>query len=136
MRWECPVCKRTFNSRNQQHSCEIRSLEEHLHGKNKSVIELVHQILQTLSGFNNITVQPVKHAIIVSGRSSFMALKTRKDYVEIELVLDESIDQFPVYKIISYTSKKFAHFIRIDSPEDFDDSIKLLMQQAFLANIR
>jgi len=72
----------------------------------------------TYEGVNLISVN---NAILFQAKSNFLAGRPKKSYLDIEFLLPEKVEGFPVHKIVQATKAKFAHFVRLDSPEEVDE---------------
>ncbi|MBE0648189.1 MAG: hypothetical protein IH596_10425 [Bacteroidales bacterium] len=88
-------------------------------------------ILENVKSFSDVQVSSVKNAILVSSVSTFLALKVKKDRVEIEFVLTEVREGFPVNKVVRVSKNRVAHFVAVGSPEEVDDHLLGLITQAY-----
>lgn len=124
MPWICPNCGRQFKNTNQDHSCAITPMEYHLIHKNPNVVELYHDLSAYIMSLGNeIRMVSVKNAILFATMSSFIALKPKKEWLEIEFNLERKMDIFPIHKILQITKSKHCHFMRIDSKEHIDQNL-------------
>ena len=135
MPWICASCNRLFSAENKQHSCIVTDLQSHFINKPSNLQLVFQKIITNLEIFGSVDISPVKNAIIISARSTFMAIKPRKKYLEIEFVLNEERDEFPVYKTVRYTKLKFAHFVRVENPVEIDQGFLDTIHQAYLENV-
>jgi hypothetical protein len=108
--------------------------DHHFAGKPEKIRE-IFDLIQSIAEFRNVQTSFVKHAIIISARSSFLALKPKKQYMEVEIVLNEELSGFPVYKIVKASKNKYAHFVKIEEPEEVDGIFKNLLVKAWKENI-
>jgi hypothetical protein len=121
--WTCPKCGRSFRVRNQPHSCKVTDADHHFRSKSPVIREIYDRILSTLRESGPVRVSFVKNAIIIAARSTFLAIKPRKSYVEVEFILDREIAGFPIYKTFRVSKFKVAHFLRIESPAEVDETV-------------
>jgi hypothetical protein len=131
MSWICPECNRTFRHPNQSHSCKTFPLEKHFLNRPAGLRTAWDKIYKTVTGFGKVQVSILENAIIVGGKSTFMAFKTRKEYAELEILLDEEFSEFPVYKTFRVSKSRVAHFIRIQSAEEVDKQLRLWLKRAY-----
>jgi hypothetical protein len=54
--------------------------------------------------------------------------------MDIEIVLNEEVNEFPVYKTIRASKNKYAHFIKVEEPEEVNLSLKKLVIKAWKEN--
>jgi len=94
------------------------------------VIDTFEKIKNEVLLFEDVRLNSVKNAILFRVKSTFLAIKPKKDFLDIEFVLDEKIDEFPIYKTVQASKFKWAHFIRIESPEEVDEQLILWFRQA------
>jgi Domain of unknown function (DUF5655) len=134
MSWICPKCNRTFRSKNQDHSCLILGPDYHFSGKPDKIKKIFDNVLSAIEEQGEVQISYVKHAIIISAKSSFLAFKPKKHLMDIEIVLSEEVNEFPVYKTVRASKNKFAHFIKVEEPEEVDLSLKKLVIKAWKEN--
>jgi hypothetical protein len=49
MSWICPNCEREFRGKNQFHSCEISTIEQHISDKQEFIVEIFHTLLDLVT---------------------------------------------------------------------------------------
>lgn len=81
--------------------------------------------------FENVKINSVKNAILFSAKSHFLAVKPKKKILDIEFVLDEPVEGFPVHKTVQASKYKWAHFVRLESAEEVDDQLKNWIERAY-----
>ncbi len=134
MPWTCPKCNRIFRSRNQEHSCLVFGPDHHFSDKPEKIKKIFDLILSAIEDYSKVQISFLNHAIIISGKSSFLALKPKKQYMDVEIVLNEELNEFPIYKTVRASRNKFAHFIKIEEPEEVDSNIKKLVFSSWKEN--
>jgi hypothetical protein len=110
--WNCPNCNRPFKHRNQAHSCVTRDPEDILFGKDIIVRATYEKLLEEVRKFGKIHVSPTRNAIMLKGRSTFVAVKPKREVIDIEFLLAEERDEPPVNKIVQVSKRRYAHFVR------------------------
>lgn len=131
MPWICPNCNRRFKNPNQPHSCIVNSIDDHFIKKNIIVREIYNKIEKEILKFGNIKINPTKYAIIVSSKSTFLAIKPRKTMLDIEFLLDKAVEGHPVYKIFKVSKNRFAHFIHLEYIQQVDKNLILLLKKSY-----
>jgi len=129
--WECTTCHRSFKNKNQYHSCMVKPIEEHFRGKQPELEKIVLKILDEVQSFGEVQVSSVKNAILVAVESTFLALKVKKDRVDIEFVLNEVKDEFPMYKVVRVSKNRVAHFVTVGNIEEVDDQLLGLIRESY-----
>ncbi|MEZ5148780.1 MAG: DUF5655 domain-containing protein [Bacteroidales bacterium] len=121
--WTCPDCGRTFRNTNQDHSCVVIDLELHYVNKDQNVKDTFEKIKDIAMSLGNVKINSVKNAILFQAKSQFLAVKPKKNILDTEFVLDEPVEGFPIHKTVQATKTKWAHFVRLESPEEVDEQL-------------
>ena len=134
MSWICPKCSRSFKVLNQSHSCEVTSLDYHFSEKGPVIRSIYEKIIRVVEVCGPVNISFVKNAIIIAAKSTFLAIKPKKTYVDLEFLLNEEILDFPIHKTFRVSKNKVAHFIKIETPEEIDGSVTSWLQRAYRIN--
>jgi predicted transport protein len=129
--WKCPNCGRSFRNTNQDHSCIITDLETHFVNKQQNVIDAYAVIKSEAMKLDGVKINSVKNAILFQAKSNFLAVKPKKTHLDIEFVLNERIEEFPIYKTFQATKSKIAHFVRLKSSDEVDEQLISWLKMAF-----
>jgi len=132
MSWICPECGKLFRNRNQWHSCFTLNLEDHLRNKPETIRNVVLDLISEVELFGPIELNPVKSVIQVKAGATFLSIKPKKDFVELEFQLGEEIDQFPIHKTVRISRNRVLHFMYIQSGEDINDQLKMWLKDSYL----
>ena len=100
MAWTCPDCGKSFRNKNQWHSCYTLKLEDHIRNKPKVIQDIVHTLIMKLQDFGSIELNPVKSVIQVKAGATFLSIKPKKDFVELEFQLGEAVEEFPIHRFV------------------------------------
>lgn len=131
MSWICPKCKRKFKNIHQSHSCVNKSLEEHFLKKETRVRTTYYALERKLKSVVDFRIHPVINAIMFATDTTFLAIKPKKSWIDLEFVLDYEVNEFPIHKTVKISKTRFAHFIRIQEPKDIDDQLTDWIVYAF-----
>ena len=118
MTWICPNCKKEFRNKNQAHSCAKVDLKDHLKNKSPQVIATFDKLMRELDKFGEINLNPVKTSVQVKAGATFLSIKPKKEYTEIEFQLGEEVDRLPIYKNIRISKNRVLHFAILKSPKE------------------
>ena len=129
--WTCSTCGRSFLKTNQDHSCLLVNLESHFYTKQQHVIDTFEKIKNVVLLFDDVRINSVKGAILFRAKSTFLAVKPKKSFLDIEFVLDEKIEEFPIHKSVQASKSKWAHFVRLESPEEVDEQLLSWIREAY-----
>jgi hypothetical protein len=130
--WVCPNCSRRFRNANQNHTCHLISKDDlfikrpaHL----KSLYEKIIDVVQRFGNFREETVMP--DVIFFKTKSTFMAVKVKKDHLDIEFFLDHLENIPPVSKYLQTSKHRVAHVVPIDNEEDIDPQLMRWMKHSY-----
>jgi hypothetical protein len=104
--------------RNQSHSCVRIDAEEHLVDTSPGVRAIYRKLTKRVLAFGNVHLSPARGAILVKGTGTFLALKVRKAWLDIEFLLEEPVEEYPVYKRVRASKHRIAHFVRLEHPHE------------------
>jgi len=101
----------------------VTDLESHFENKGTNVIQTFEKILSEVSAYDGVRINSVKNAILFTAKSNFLAVKPKKAWLDIEFVLGEKTEGFPIYKTMQASKSKWAHFVRLESPDEVDGQL-------------
>ena len=131
MSWECPVCNRSFKNPNQSHSCIVTGIDDHFKNKEIIVREIFDKLKSQIEKFGNVNFNPTKHAIIVSSKSTFLAIKPRKNILDLEFLLDYAAEGYPVYRVFKVSKNRIAHFVHIEIKQQLNKYLISLLKKSY-----
>ena len=130
--WTCATCGRSFKNINQQHTCKLISKDD-LFAKRpahlKKLYQQVKAVVKTFGDFREETVPP--DVIFFKSKSTFMAVKVKKDHLDIEFFLDHLTDAPPVSKYLQTSKHRVAHIVPIDEGKDISSQLKKWMKASY-----
>lgn len=128
--WICPFCKRKFSSANQSHSCATYPLEHHFEKRPGWYREAFDNITRHLIHKETVSVTSLKNTILFADRCTFLAFKPKAGHIDLEFVLSEEHNLFPIHKTIRISKNRVAHFVAIDSADQIDQHMIGLINAA------
>lgn len=131
MTWTCSNCKKEFRNKNQVHSCARVKLEDHLKNKSPQVIAIFDKLIREMNKFGEITLNPVKTSVQMRSGATFLSIKPKKDYLEIEFQLGEEVDKLPVYKNIRISKNRVLHFAILKSPQEVNTQLISWLKKSY-----
>lgn len=134
--WTCPKCKRTFIKDNQSHSCNDKSLADHLKGKSEAVIALYDHFVRELSAIADVQIRATKSAIALSADVRLGHIhRLGKDYVDIVLYFNKAYDDNLCFHKIANVpgSDQHNHYFRMCSTDDLNEEVLSYMKKAVKA---
>ncbi len=130
--WICPKCKKSFRNPDQWHSCAILSIDDHLFDKPSQIVDTVATLLDVVTSFDGVVINPVKSSIQVKCGATFLSFKVKDDHVFMEFQLGRQVDEFPIEKVTPISSKRAIHTMRIDHPQDIDQQVREWLWESYL----
>jgi predicted transport protein len=109
----------------------VTDVESHFRNKSLQVAETFEKLKIILLSFPGTKIHPLKNAIVVSAVKNFVGIKPKKKYLDIEFILDYREEGFPVHKVVQVSGARFAHFVRLGSPDDVDNQLINWVKHAY-----
>lgn len=131
--WTCPTCNRQFRNSNQAHTCELVDKETFFQNRPPHFKKLylhIRKYVGTLGEFREEAVKP--DVIFFKTKSTFLALKIKKAWIDIEFFLDHLEDIPPVKKYLQTSKRRVAHIVSIDGEEDIDQQLLQWISSSYL----
>ncbi|MBA3899267.1 MAG: hypothetical protein H0X62_03505, partial [Bacteroidetes bacterium] len=118
---------------NKSHQCEVVAVESIFENKQSHLFEIYQELLKKMKVIGNFKVTTSAKAITIytENRKGFMCLQPKNKFIDLWFYLDKSIEEFPVFKIVKSSSKKFAHFVRLEEKADVDNFLIGLLQESY-----
>ena len=129
--WTCPKCQRFFRNANQYHSCDTGSLEDHFITKPTYLKEIYTQLIEILEGIGPTQLQVIKSAIYLKKRSTFVAIKARKDHLMIEFSLNKEMNHSKIEKTMRMSDHRVVHIIHLTHQDEIDQQLIKWLEQAY-----
>jgi Domain of unknown function (DUF5655) len=130
--WTCPNCGRSFKNANQNHTCRLISKDDLFKKRPvqlRSLYKKIFEIVRQFGDFREETVPP--DVIFFKTRSTFLAVKVKKDHLDIEFFLDHIEDAPPVSKYLQTSKNRVAHIVPIDSGKDINRQLIAWMKHSY-----
>ena len=119
--WTCSNCGRSFKNVNQQHGCRLIQKEQLFEKRPavfKDIFKKIVSIIKPLGEFREEIVPP--DVIYFKIISTFLAVKVKRDHLEVEFFLDHRDDSPLVSKYLQTSAHRFVHVVLVDSMDDID----------------
>jgi len=127
---------RSFKMTNQSHSCLVRDASHHFSNKKPEIKEIFDAITSIIDVLGPVQTSYVENAILIAATSTFLAVKPKKNRVDIEFLLDHEVTDFPVHKTVRASKNKIAHFVRFENAEEVDHVIANWLTEAYQLNVK
>ena len=130
--WTCPVCKRPFKRKDQQHSCTLVSAASVFEKRSPELKKLYDRIVKEVSKMGTYREETVPPAsIYFKTKSTFLGLKVKKDLLEVEFFLDHLEQVQPVSKYLRTSRHRVVHCVPVDRPEDINKQLLNWIKESY-----
>ena len=130
--WLCPKCKRRFRYVNQMHTCKQITPEEAFKQRPRHLFVLYSRLLDTLTKFGEFRVEAIPSGVLFfKTKSTFLAIKVKSSWLDLEFFLDKVEDLPPVKKYLRTSRKRVLHVVSIDQEEDIDAQLLRWLQRSY-----
>jgi predicted transport protein len=109
--------------RNQMHTCEVFDLERHLSGKSSEIVGLYHLLAAAVSDMECVEIVPMRSSVLFRVRTVFATVKVRKRWLDVYLALEAEYLGDRVQRTERISARRFAHQVRLQSPDDIDEEL-------------
>ena len=130
-RWMCPTCRREFARTAQWHSCQVRSVDDHLRGKPPAVQKAFAALVSQLRGLGPIRVDAVKSTIHLFSTFGFGGLTVKRDHVRVTFLSDTPIVSDRIVFRERLGPHRMAYAVLVDSPRDIDAQLLEWLTKAY-----
>lgn len=135
--WTCPLCGRTFASRNQTHTCaRLGDIDRHFVRSAPTVRATFERVLAVVTALGPVEVLPEKTRIALHARMSFAAFMPRRAWLAGHLVLAREIPSPRFTRIEVYSPRNVVHQFKLRAPEDVDEQFAIWLAEAYQVGIQ
>ena len=131
MPWICEICGREFRNKNQFHSCEQSTIEQHLEGKPEYIVEIFHKLLDIISEFGEFELLPLKTVIQAQRSSTFLSIYLKKNKVHLEFQAAKEKIHPSITKSIKISKSRFFHFADFKNKKEIDNELISIIKEAY-----
>ncbi len=128
--WTCPRCRRPFANRNQEHSCESVSLDQHFKGRPQAR-KLFDAYLRAIRRIGPVTVTTAKTRIGIQTRMIFSAVMPRKDYLRAHLVLARRVESPRFLRVDTISPRNHVHVFELRDASELDPELFAFVAEAY-----
>ncbi|UYP45307.1 hypothetical protein NEF87_001592 [Candidatus Lokiarchaeum ossiferum] len=133
--WICPNCRRTFTRKNQSHSCELYSIEDHhLNNIPVETARLFRDFVSQVQKFGPISVESLKNIIALKKQSQFCSIKIQKKALKIIFRLFTQLFSSRFTASSHQKDGRFYYQLSIRSQKELDAEFLEWMQLAYDEN--
>jgi hypothetical protein len=129
--WSCPNCGRKFTKRNQAHSCQAFTVDDHFHGKNPQLRQIYNVLLTNLKKLGPLRVDAVKSSINLISKYHFGGVKVYNDHLQIGFLSNETIIDDRIQRVEKLGPRKAGYHVKLSSPREVDDQLMAWLEKAY-----
>ncbi len=130
-RWKCSRCKRTFAKKNQWHSCQARTVNQHFQDKPANVRKTYDRLIARLRRIGPLRIDAVKTSINLAGEFHFGGVRIRKEYLRVGFLSDRMIEDSRIVHTERLGPAKFGHSVILRDPADVDGQLIAWLKRAY-----
>lgn len=124
--WKCPNCKREFLKINQNHSCNIYSIEKHFENK-KEAKELYNELLKILkSKLGDFKIESLPcciHLVNTKTNYTYLCIYALKDSIKLTMALEKEPKNKNIKKAIQISNNNYKYAIIIKNKKEIDNEL-------------
>lgn len=134
--WKCPKCGHRFVTANLWHSCGNFRLGDHFAGKPPDLRRAFDAYVRLARRCGPVTVYAQKTRIVIQARVRFAGAVIRSTYVDASIWLKYQAEHPLLVRVESFGRLGYGHHFRLQTPDDVDDDLGLLMRNAYLVGVQ
>ena len=117
--WTCSKCERSFRNTNQSHSCVPVSKKDLFEDRPAFLKKLYDKIIVEVKLLGACREETVSTDVIYfKTKSTFLAIKVKKTYLEVEFFLDHHEDHPSIASWLQTSKHRFVHVVKLDCKTD------------------
>lgn len=132
--WTCPLCNRNFTKVNQPHSCNEKTMKDHLAGKEIATIELLEHFVKEYQRIGEVSLHPTKSMIAISGKTKFAYVtQLGKNFIDIVFPFTKPYPDILCFTKIKKVpgSEQYNHHFRMYLKDDINEEVLKYMKLAY-----
>ena len=130
--WLCSECGRRFGRANQSHECSpALTLDQYLERQPKEQRGTYRAVLELLSSFGPVDIDPVDVGIMVKRRSTFCELRPKRGHVELSFKLSRPLAHPRIARHVRPSSHREVYFVHLRSRADVDATLKGWLAESY-----
>jgi len=132
--WTCPKCQRTFQKKDQPHSCKTIALADHFKGKEKARVlfdELVKRINEDIG---NVKIISLPCCIHLFGTYDFAAILPKKDKLELRFGSHEKLTNPRIANAVPVSLSSYKIVVYISCSTEIDKELIDWLRRAYKLN--
>jgi len=103
----------------------------HIQGKDAIVAEIYDRLINELSKFGKLKIEPKKTSIHLGNRFGFAGVYTRQNYINLEVHLNYKLTSPRATKVEQASANRYHHTIKLTNPNDIDSELLNWLKQAY-----
>ena len=106
------------------HSCRLVTKESLFENRSETIRQLYELLISEVRKFGDFREECVPPDVIfMKTKSTFLMLKIKKKWIDVEFFLEKLEDVPPVKKYLKTSKNRVVHVVSIDEPEDVDEQL-------------
>lgn len=130
--WECPACGKSFQKREQWHSCAVVPLSHHFEGRPeaKEPFDAWLELLERECGAFRLSVARTRIGIVT--RITFGAVEVRRRHLRAHLLLPRWVDS-PRFVKVEHMPPWYVHVFELRDAADLDEELAGWARESYAA---
>ncbi len=131
-RWQCSICERYFSKKNQFHSCELYSIQNHhLKKATPDTIQLYNTLINQIKKFGPIDIEPLKSIIAIKRNSQFCSIQIQKNALKLKFRLFSTFSSSRFSATSQQPDRRNYYQLKIEQGQDINSELIDWLQQAY-----
>jgi hypothetical protein len=104
---------------------------DHLQGKDEIVRKIYRKLIDKLSKFGQLKIEPKKTSVHIRNRFGFAGVYTRQSYLNLEVHLNYELKTPRISKIERASANRYHHTIKLTKDSEVDKELLGWLREAY-----
>ena len=128
--WSCPDCERVFASANQSHMCTDTTIDDLFEQKPVDLLLAFDKVLISVIDWEPCSVGTSTKSVVFSKRKAWLIVKPMSKELDLKIYTPDKLHHPSIKKSVTYPNK-YAHHLRISSPDDVTADLLALLRKGY-----
>jgi len=136
--WTCPKCQRPFQTNNQSHMCNDKTIDDVFAGKADNVVLAFDDVLLATAEWEPNVITAAAKAVVFTNKRAWLIVRPLSKVLDVSFYTADAIVHPRVRRSapMGKSGKKFRHTVRLNGPDELGPEVVDLLQQGFAFGMR
>jgi hypothetical protein len=107
------------------------TLEEHFKGKSTAARDLYDRLIEVITSFGPITIEPRKTGIYLVNRTALGGISIHKNHIVVGFKTDNMIEHEIISNSLQISRNRYQYTVKISSPNELEGVVREWLRDAY-----